>query len=70
MTYLDKYKEEHPNDAVESDGLPLMCPEGYGYEKHCYCTDKYQRRAAEANISAPATCVPLDVCLTKHCDTH
>lgn len=38
MTYLDKYKEEHPNDTVESDGLPRMCPVGYGYEKTCHCS--------------------------------
>ena len=39
-------------------------------KEHRYCTDKYKRRAAEANIRAPAAGVPLDVGLAEQIDTH
>lgn len=38
MTYLEKLKLENPEySGYESDGLPGMCPYGFGYEKDPWC---------------------------------
>lgn len=38
MTYLEKFKQEHPGKILDHKGLPKLCPIAYGYETGCLCT--------------------------------
>lgn len=37
MTYLEKFKQEHPGKTLDHKGLPKLCPVACGYEKECLC---------------------------------
>ena len=66
-TYISarqRRKGHRRNDALPRLFLRLLD------EEHSDCTDKYKRRAAKANISAPAACVPLHIGQAEQIDTH
>lgn len=35
MTYLEKFKQEHPEESIMPDGLPIFCPHAY-WPEHEY----------------------------------
>lgn len=39
MTYLEKYKQDHPNALYMCDGVPAYCPSECGYETRTFLRD-------------------------------